>query len=141
MTGNRIFEKMCAIMCESTNAAHMVLDKEIDEETLTEGYEIHIPESFFKGGLESVAGEHCKAMIVMMEVKYDYALPSQIIFYTDEYKTPVISYKINSSLENIFGISRELMDDEWCIGIIKNAVIPLFEEVCKKVIYHLVETM
>lgn len=149
MTGKQIFEKCIRIgsEMESTKNEYLQLrlDHEIDDTTMCEGYAVFISTEFlFKCGcteIETIDGEHPDAVIIMMEVKYEDCHPSSITFYDDDYKTPIMRYKVNDDLMNTFSMRQELTKSQWSIDLVDKIIMFHFTELMKRVIYNLVENM
>lgn len=121
-------------------------------ETSTEGYEIYIPRDFFEiRDVEFLPGDECDSMSMWMKVQYKadethayvdvIDVPSSITFYSDKYRTPIITYRINSSVGKLFGINTKHVNDPYLLKVIRKIILPLFKGIYNKTIFLLVERM
>lgn len=115
----------------------------MDEEH-TEGYTIIIPREMFEKKHIDLLEDGCIAMHLKMEVKYTNAIdhvPMGIAFYAGEYETPIIMYRLNLQLTNIYGISRVLTDDMHLVSVVKKIVLPTFRSFSRAICIKLLERM
>ena len=150
MTANRLFEDCLESMAKHTmdipdSPLIIKLDHEIDDVSMCEGYEIAISTKFLEStgseNIETDDGEHPDFIILFMEVKYQDCQPTTLIFYDDEYETPVLSCRINDDLRNPFGIRQYMTDREWSIMLIENVILKYFEGHFVGTIYAIVRNM
>ena len=150
MTSNQLFLHVLKQMSRrKMNEPRIRLDY---RESSTEGYEIYIPRDFFEiRGVEFLQDDACNSMSMWMKVRYKddethtfvdvIDVPSSITFYSDKYQTPIITYRINSSVGKLFGINTKHVDDPYLLKVIRKIILPLFKGIYNKLIFLLVERM
>ena len=83
-------------------------------------------------------------MQLKMKVRYTNLIdhiPVEITFYAGEYETPIIMYRLNFHLTNIYGINRVLTDDTYLVSVVKKIVLPTFRSFSKAICIKLLERM
>ena len=142
MTGRQLFDRTVYTLCRRHRDFHLELDYPMDEE-LNEGYTVIIPRILFeKKHIDLLDGY--TAMHLKMKVRYTNPIdhiPVEITFYASEYETPIIMYRLNFQLTNIYGISRVLTDDAYLVSIVKKIVLPTFRSFSKAICIKLLERM
>ena len=149
MTSNQLFLHVLKQMSRrKMNEPRIRLDH---QENSTEGYEIYIPRDFFEMRDVEFLDDECNSMSMWMKVQYKvdetytYAdvsdIPVSITFYSDKYETPIITYRINSSVGKLFGINTKYVDDPYLLKVIRKLILPLFKGIYNKTIFMLVERM
>ena len=143
MTGRQLFDRTVYILCRRHRDFYLELDYPMDEE-LTEGYTINIPRVLFNKKHVDLLDEECFTMLLKMKVRYTNLIdhiPVEITFYAGEYETPIIMYRLNFHLTNIYGINRILTDDAYLVSVVKKIVLPTFRSFSKAICIKLLERM
>lgn len=143
MTGRQLFDRTVYILCRRHRDFYLELDYPMDEE-LTEGYTINIPRVLFNKKHVDLLDEECFAMLLKMKVRYTNLIdhvPVEITFYAGEYETPIIMYRLNFHLTNIYGINRVLTEDTYLVSVVKKIVLPTFRSFSKAICIKLLERM
>lgn len=149
MTSNQLFLQVLKQMSRrKMNDVRIRLDC---REASTEGYEIYIPRDFFEMRNVEFLCDECNSMSMWMKVQYKddethaymdvTEAPSSITFYSDKYQTPIITYRINTSVGKLFGINTKHVDDPYLLKVIRKIILPLFKGIYNKLIFLLVERM
>ena len=143
MTGNQLFDRTVYTLCKRQRDFHLEKDYPMDEEC-TEGYTIIIPQILFEKKHIEMLDKECVAMHLKMRVKYTNPLnhiPMEITFYAGEYETPIIMYRLNFNITNIYGISRVLTDDTYLVSVVKKIILPMFKSFSRAICIKLLERM
>lgn len=143
MTGRQLFDRTVYTLCRRHRDFYLELDYSMDEE-LTEGYTVIIPQVLFNKKHIDLLDDECNAMLLKMKVRYTNMInhiPMEITFYAGEYETPIIMYRLNFHLTNIYGINRVLTDDTYLVSVVKKIVLPTFRSFSKAICIKLLERM
>ncbi len=144
MTGRELFERTVHVLCCRKRDFNLSKEYSMDENWI-EGYNIIIPRELFEKKHIDLA-EGCVAMHLKMKVRYTNKggldlTPAEITFYAGEYETPIIMYRLNPSITNIYGINRVLTDDMYLVSVVKKIVLPTFRSFSRAVCIKLLERM